>query len=107
MAKLKNFQVTIHANKAWGAYTPDGRRANQVEIVVRTTSQVKAAEAFSRVVNGRDITPHYVRNYGSETGNQETLSALDQYPPGTVLIGPLDHGGTVLGHSSGWVKLDG
>lgn len=106
-AKLKAFQITVHAKNAWGAYTADGRPARQVDLVVRTTSRAKAAKAFSTVVDGRDITTHYVATWGSETGNQETLSALDQHPAGTVLIGPLDPGGTVLGHSSGWVKLDG
>jgi hypothetical protein len=93
---LKAWQGWIVTPRGVEARHRDGRLAQQVVAAVRATSQKAAAKAL-------DVPISHLRNYMAVTGNVECLAALDQYPPGTVLLHP-DYGGTVLGQTD-WVPL--
>lgn len=95
MARLKNFQGWISTPYKVDARHFDGRSVSQVSAAVRAVSQKAAAEALR-------VSLSFFRNYVCETGNQECITALDQYPPGTVLLRSMNTGGSVNG-STGWV----
>lgn len=95
--------------KAWRivSFTPgrgrcrraDGRLASQIEMAVLAPSKKAAHGAISAYAKGWS---YYAFNqYAGETGNQETIDALSEHPPLTVLMKPLHAGDTIDG-TTGW-----
>lgn len=91
----KNFRLLIAPAQHWNSLNRRGTYASQVEAAVLAPSKKAAAEAFG-------VSLHEFNTYGGETWNLETLEALAQHPPGTLLVKGLDPGNTVMGQE-GWV----
>jgi hypothetical protein len=91
--KLKDFSGW-HIDGYTKATDANGRAQSQHRIAVRASSQKAAAEAIG-------CTLYFFRDFIGETGNAETIAALDEYPPLTVLVAPMDPGGTIDG-TPGW-----
>jgi len=75
-----------------------GRRSAQVSMCIQAKSRKVVADA----VGGRTST-YWVGLYCSKSLNAEMVEALAAYPPGTLLIKPLDPSGTIDG-TTGWRK---
>lgn len=66
----------------------------QTNAAVLAPSKAAAASALG-------VSMAHFNNYFSETGNEECITALERHPAGTVLVKPLDPGGTLRG-SKDW-----
>lgn len=85
-----------HRTRSHDARHPDGRVAVQVRACIQATNRKVVAAAIGSSVN-------YVADYWNKNLTTDMVEALSAHPPGTLLIGPLDPGGTIDGQS-GWVK---
>lgn len=100
--KLKAFSGWIISPRRWENRTRDGRPSIQCRAAVLVTSRKAAAAALSAATGSR-ITEHHIANYMGESSNPAMLDALSKHKPGTVLVAPMDPGGTILGQP-GWAS---
>lgn len=105
MKELRSWEGWIIGKQDWKVLHRDGRSMSQVQAAVRAPSMAAAARALSDASDSRITVPH-IKNFMSETGNQECLEALDCHPPLTVILKSIDPGGTVMGEQ-GWVACFG
>lgn len=98
MARLKNWRGNTFAKSAWTSKYRD-RDAQQIRFLVRTTSQRTAAALVGQSL-------YEFQQYCGETGNDSDITELDKYPPSTLLVAPLDPGGTINGETGWQVAAD-
>ncbi len=88
---LEVWGITAVATNAMQARHSDGRRADLVRAIVRTSSRRAAAKAFG-------VPDSYLKDYGASSGSSSELTACAAVKQdGIVLIRGLDPGDTVMG----------
>lgn len=102
--KMVAYQGWIIASPRWENRHRDGRSLTQCEVAVLAPSMTAASRALTEQT-GSHYGVRHIKNYVSaETGNKKTLDALAQHSPLTVLVAPMDPGGTIFGQTE-WVAL--
>jgi hypothetical protein len=92
------------ARNEWASKNRRGTHSSQCVGAVDAPSRA----AVHRILEaaGYRTTLNDLKNHWSDTGSAATLAALAKVPSGTLILAPLDPGGTVLGQD-GWCTLDG